>query len=126
MSFKEYIKEQEELQILDQEQTKKQKLADFFRTMEDLNDDKFRAFASDELGMEEDEAETIVYKMLRDFLLKDDKDEDGIPDEDGDMDIDDLDTDDLASDLADDALDIDGSDEEGGLEDLTGILDDEL
>jgi len=81
MSFKEYIREQEELKLLDQEKTKKQKLADFFRSMQDLNDEKFHEFATDELGMDEEEAETIVYKMLRDFLLKNDENEDGIPDD---------------------------------------------
>ncbi len=84
MSLKEYMREQEELKILDQEQTKKQKLADFFRTMQDLNDEKFKEFATNELGMDEEEAETIVFKMLRDFLLKNDEDEDGVPDDIGD------------------------------------------
>ena len=101
MSFKEYIKEQEELQILDQEKTKKQKLADFFRSMEDLNDDKFREFAVNELGMEEEEAETIVYKMLRDFLLKNDEDGDGVPDEDLEEEPIDIDIIDDAEDLSD-------------------------
>ena len=81
MSFTEYLKEQEELQIVQAEEGRKEKLADFVKTIEDLNDEKFRAFAIDELGMEEAEAEVVVYKMLRDFLLAGDKDGDGEPDE---------------------------------------------
>ena len=80
MSFKDYIKEQEELAIVQVEQGNKEKLVDFLKTIEELNDTKFHNFAIEELGMEEAEAETIVYKMLRDFLLKHDKDGDGIPD----------------------------------------------
>lgn len=81
MSFTAYLKEQEELKVKELELSKKEKVADFIRTIEDLSDSKFHDFAVKELGMEEDEAETIVYKMLRDFLLAGDKDEDGIPDE---------------------------------------------
>lgn len=99
MSFKEYVKEQEELVVLDQEKSKKQKVADLIRTMEDLNDEKFRGFAKEELGMEEPEAEALVYKMLRDFLLAGDKDEDGIPD----------------------ALDGEGGEELGDLDGLGGL-----
>ena len=80
MSFKDYIKEQEELVILNKENDKKEKIADLIRSMEDLNDEKFHDFAVNELGMEESEAEALVYKMLRDFLLAGDKDEDAIPD----------------------------------------------
>jgi hypothetical protein len=116
MSFKNYVKEQEELVILDQEKTKKQKVADLIRTMEDLNDEKFRGFAKDELGMEEAEAEALVYKMLRDFLLAGDKDEDGIPDgiEDLDLDADALDIDDVELDV--DELPVVGDEEEDDIE----------
>jgi len=69
MSFKKYVKEQEDLVIVNQEKSKKQKVADLIRTMEELNNEKFRDFAVNELGLEDAEAETIVYKMLRDFLL---------------------------------------------------------
>ena len=81
-TFTDYIKEQEELQILNAEKTKKEKLADFIRTIEDLNDEKFKAFAVDELGMEDAEAETLAYKMLKAFLLANDQDGDGEPDGD--------------------------------------------
>ena len=63
-SFQSYIKEQEELAIVKVEEDKKQKLADFIRKIDDLNDEKFHTFAVDELGMSEDEAESLVYKML--------------------------------------------------------------
>jgi len=97
MSFKDYIKEQEDLIVLDQEKTKKQKIADLIRTMEDINDEKFHDFAVNELGMEEAEAEALVYKMLRDFLLTNDNDEDGIPD---DLEIgDEFATDDMDTDI---------------------------
>ena len=99
MSFKEYVKEQEELVVLDQEKSKKQKIADLIRSMEDLNDEKFRGFAKDELGMEDAESEALVYKMLRDFLLASDANEDGIPD----------------------ALDGDGGEGLGDLEGLAGL-----
>ena len=81
MSLMQYMKEQEELVILQKDDENKTKLADFIRTIDDLNDDRFKEFATDELGMSEDEAETIVFKMLKDFLLTNDKDEDGIPDD---------------------------------------------
>ena len=72
MSFKNYLKEQEELQIVQAEEDSKSKLVNFIKTIENLNDEKFRQFAVDELGMTSDEAETVVYKMLRDFLLTND------------------------------------------------------
>jgi len=81
MSLMQYMKEQEELVILQKDNENKTKLADFIRTIDDLNDERFKEFAIDELGMSEDEAETIVFKMLKDFLLTNDKDEDGIPDD---------------------------------------------
>lgn len=81
MSFKDYVKEMEDLEITQAEDDRKAKIADFIRTIEDLNDEKFHSFAIDELGMDENEAEVVVYKMLRDFLLSGDKDEDGIPDD---------------------------------------------
>lgn len=70
ISFKGYIKEQEELALVKVEEDKKQKLADFIRKIDDLNDEKFHKFAIDELGMSEPEAETLAYKMLKAFLLK--------------------------------------------------------
>ena len=106
MSFKDYVKEQEDLVILDQEKTKKQKVADLIRTMEDLNDEKFRGFAKEELGMEDAESEALVYKMLRDFLLASDSATDEI-DAVGDIGIDDItvggidDIDDVAGDIED-------------------------
>jgi len=71
MTFSSYLKEQEVIAIQQEESNKMEQVADFFRTMEDLNDDKFRNFAVNDLGLSEEESETIVYKMLRDFLLKD-------------------------------------------------------
>jgi hypothetical protein len=70
ISFKGYLKEQEELAIVKVEEDKKQKMADFIRKIDDLNDEKFHKFAVEELGMDPDEAETLAYKMLKAFLLK--------------------------------------------------------
>lgn len=81
MSFKGYLKEQEELAIVKVEEDKKQKLADFIRKIDDLNDEKFHTFAVDELGMSEDEAETLAYKMLKAFLLKAEAEPEIVPDE---------------------------------------------
>jgi hypothetical protein len=80
-SFQSYIKEQEELAIVKVEEDKKQKLADFIRKIDDLNDEKFHAFAVDELGMSEDEAETLAYKMLKAVLLKAEAEPEIVPDE---------------------------------------------
>ena len=116
MSFKGYLKEQEELAIVKVEEDKKQKLADFIRKIDDLNDEKFHKFAVDELGMSEDEAETLAYKMLKAFLLKAETEPEIVPDE-------------LGLDLGDDGAlglgDELGSDEDdlaaiGGEEDLMG------
>ena len=79
-SFQKYLKEQEELALVKVEEDKRQKLADFIRKIDDLNDEKFHRFAIEELGMEEPEAETLAYKMLKAFLLANDKNQDGIPD----------------------------------------------
>ena len=74
--------------------------------MEDLNDEKFRGFAKEELGMEDAESEALVYKMLRDFLLASDSATDEI-DAVGDIAIDDIevggidDIDDVAGDIED-------------------------
>ena len=103
-SFKQYMKELEELEIAKVEDNKNTKLADFIRTIEDLNDEKFRRFATDELGMSEEEAESIVYKMLRDFLLKFDKNENG--------EADDLDLGDSEDETGEDDMDIDTADVE--------------
>jgi len=112
MSFKDYVKEQEELVVLDQEKTKKQKVADLIRTMEDLNDEKFRGFAKEELGMEDAESEALVYKMLRDFLLASDAVEEpamgGLDDVSSVVDVDNVD-------------DIGVDDVAGDIEDLTGV-----
>ena len=81
MSFKEYLQEQEDLIVVQAEADKKEKLANFIRTVEKLNDEAFHAFAKEELGMEEDEAETLAYKMLKAFLTTNDENEDGIPDD---------------------------------------------
>ena len=81
ISFKNYIKEQEELAIVKVEEDKKQKLADFIRKIEDLNDEKFHKFAIEELGMSEPEAETLAYKMLKAFLLKAEEEPEIVPDE---------------------------------------------
>lgn len=81
MSFTQFLNEMEEERVRELELSKKEKVADFIRTIEGLTDEKFRDFAVNELGMDDTEADTIVYKMLRDFLLAGDKDEDGIPDE---------------------------------------------
>jgi len=72
MSFKKYLREQEEVAILKVENDKKSKLVDFIKTIDDLNDSKFKEFAVSELGMTDDEADTVVFKMLKDFLLKGD------------------------------------------------------
>jgi len=80
-SFQSYIKEQEELAIVKVEEDKKQKLADFIRKIDDLNDEKFHRFAIDELGMSEPEAETLAYKMLKAFLLKAEDEPAIVPDE---------------------------------------------
>jgi len=82
MSFKQYVKEQEELLMLSQETSKREQIADLIRTMEDINNEKLRDFAISELGMSEEEAEALVYKMLRDYLLASDKEETIVPDED--------------------------------------------
>ncbi len=112
MSFSEYVKEQEELQILDQENSKRSKLADFLKTIDDLNDEKFKAFAMDELGMDGGEAEAVVYKMLRDFLNTP-APEAPMGDELGGE---------LGGEFGDDAevvaIDLDGGDELGGEEEL--------
>jgi len=81
MSFKGYLKEQEELAIVKVEEDKKQKMADFIRKIDDLNDEKFHKFAVEELGMDPDEAETLAYKMLKAFLLKAETEPEIVPDE---------------------------------------------
>lgn len=81
MSFKDYLNEQEELVVVQAEDERNTKLADFIKTMDDLNDEKFHDFAVNELGMGESEAETLVYQMLKKFLVAHDEDGDGIPDE---------------------------------------------
>ena len=115
MSFKQYVKEQEELLMLSQETSKREKIADLIRTMEDINNEKLRDFAINELGMSEEEAEALVYKMLRDYLLAGDKEETIVPDEDdlGSIDAIDIDGgdefDDDMEDMGDDTDDIDGN-----------------
>ena len=125
-TFKDYLKEQEELTILSAEKDKKEKLVSLFRDMEDLNNDKFREFAINEIGLSEEEADTIVFKMLRDFLLKDAESEvsDELDDEEGDLeglgdiadgDIDDtplLDVDDDDTEEIPDEEDVEVSDDE--------------
>lgn len=75
MGFKQYLKEQEEQELLTYENDKKAKLIDFVKTMDELNTDQFKEFAMSELGMTADEADVAVYKMLRDFLLAGEKQE---------------------------------------------------
>ena len=102
MSFQEYLKEQDELMIIQADDERKSKISDFVKTIEDLNDEKFKDFAVNELGMSEDEAQVVVYKMLRDFILSNDKDGDGEPDGDEidiDVDIEDDMDDDIDVDL---------------------------
>jgi len=128
MSFKKYIKEYEELEIETQENDKLNKIAEFIRSVEDLNNDKFRSFAIDELGMDDTEADTVIYKMLRDFVLSSTDDisddvEAEISDSDeeefgSNIDIDSIDDEEVEDDidvdveLDDDELDVDIEDEE--------------
>ena len=82
MSFKKFLKECGELEALKVEEDKNTQLVDYIKQIEELNNDTFRDFAVNTLGMTEDEADTVVYKMLRDYLLKDEADsalEDELP-----------------------------------------------
>ena len=72
MSFKSFLREQEEAAIAQIEMEKNNRIVDALKTIEDLNSDKFKTFAVSELGMSPEEADTVVYKMLRSYLLKDD------------------------------------------------------
>jgi hypothetical protein len=119
VSFKGYLKEQEELAIVKVEEDKKQKMADFIRKIDDLNDEKFHKFAVDELGMDPDEAETLAYKMLKAFLLKAEEEPDIIPTELG-LDLGDGGALGLGDELGDDEDDLDAI---GGEEEI--VVDDE-
>lgn len=77
MSFKQYIKEQEEQEIVNQEQEIKDKISDFFKNTEDLTSEKFNEFVETELDMDEEAAEEIVFNMLRDMLLSNESEPEG-------------------------------------------------
>jgi len=116
MNFKQYLKEHDEIELVKTEDDKKTRLTDFIRTIDELNNDKFKEFATNELGMDGMEAETIVYKMLKDFLLKNDNSEnaDVEPDISELLDMNDDDELDIG---AEDELDLDGEDYEDEDED---------
>ena len=105
MSFTKYLREMEDLEISKIEMEKNSKLVDFIKTIDDLNSEAFVNFAINDLGMTPEEADTVVFKMLKSFLLTNDKDGNGIPD---DLQFDDGEGDELDSDIEDfdDDLDI--------------------
>ncbi len=65
-SFKNYLKEQEELEIIQGETEQRNKIVDLIKSIEKFND------AAKELGKDEGEAEQLIYDMLRDYLAKED------------------------------------------------------
>jgi len=107
-SFKTFLREQEEMEIIKAETDQRKKVVDLIKSIDKFND------AAKELGKEEGEAEQMVYDMLRDFLAKDDINGNGIADDAG-LDPEALGLDDLVS------------SEEGDMEDDigAGIIDDE-
>ncbi len=115
-SFKTFLREQEELEIIKAETEQRKKVVDLIKSIDKFND------AAKELGKEEGEAEQMVYDMLRDFLAKDDINNNGIADDAG-LDPESLGLDDVVSSLEGDMEDDIGAgiidDEEEGEEELT-------
>ena len=76
-SFKTFLREQEEMEIIKAETDQRKKVVDLIKSIDKFND------AAKELGKEEGEAEQMVYDMLRDFLAKADINGNGIADDAG-------------------------------------------
>jgi len=109
-SFKTFLREQEELEIIKGETEQRKKIVDLIKSIDKFND------AAKELGKDEGEAEQLVYDMLRDFLAKDDINNNGVADDIGldpeTMGLDDVDVDVDASELDDMVAGIDDEEEQ--------------